>query len=62
MKFSELKKILRNHGCYTSYEGSKHEVWYSPITSKVFAVGRHNTKDVKKGTLFSILTDAGIKL
>ena len=62
MKFSELKKILRNHDCYLEKEGAKHERWYSPITGKTFRVGRHNTEDVKKGTLHSILTDAGIKL
>jgi predicted RNA binding protein YcfA (HicA-like mRNA interferase family) len=62
VKFSELKKILRGNGCYLCKEGQKHEKWYSPITGKYFRVGRHNTDDVKKGTLNSILTDAGIDL
>jgi len=61
MKFSELKKILKNNGCYFT-DGSKHELWYSPITNKYFTVGRHNTEDVKKGTLSGILKQAGIKL
>jgi predicted RNA binding protein YcfA (HicA-like mRNA interferase family) len=61
MKYSELKKKLKKYGCYLSEEGSKHELWYSPITGKTFTVGRHNTDDVKKGTLSSILTQAGIK-
>ena len=62
MKFSELKKILRNNGCYLYTEGSKHEMWYSPITSNYFRVGSHNSEDVKKGTLHGILTYAGIDL
>jgi len=33
----------------------------SPITNKIFQVGRHNTQDVKKGTLDRILKDAGLK-
>ena len=60
MKFSELKKILSANGCYPIKEGKKHEKWYSPITGKHFSVSRHNNEDVKKGTLFSILADAGI--
>jgi len=62
MKFSELKKILRKNGCYLSDDGSKHELWHSPITGNTFTVGRHNTEDVKKGTLSGILKQAGIKL
>jgi predicted RNA binding protein YcfA (HicA-like mRNA interferase family) len=62
MTFSELKKILKKNGCYLSDEGSKHEMWYSPKTEKHFTVGRHNTEDVKKGTLNAILKQAGIRL
>ena len=61
MKFSELKKILKKHGCYKLSEGSNHEEWFSPITGKPFQVGRHNSQDVKKGTLHAILSQAGIK-
>jgi len=61
MKYSELKKILKQNECYIDSEGGKHELWYSPITGNLFSVGRHNTEDVKKGTLNSILKQAGIK-
>ena len=61
MKYSELKKILRQNGCYKENEGANHEKWFSPITNKVFRVGRHDTQDVKKGTLSQILKDAGLK-
>jgi predicted RNA binding protein YcfA (HicA-like mRNA interferase family) len=61
MKCSELKKVLRKHSCYKQSEGAKHENWYSPITNKIFQVGRHDTQDVKKGTLNKILKDAGLK-
>jgi len=62
MKFSELKRILKENGCYIEKGGKKHEKWFSPKTGKYFRVGRHNSEDVKKGTLHSILTDAGIDL
>ena len=61
MKYSELKSILKSNGCFVKSEGARHENWYSPITNKVFQVGRHNTEDVKKGILNRILKDAGIK-
>jgi len=61
MKFSELKKLLRDNGCYKQSEGARHENWFSPITSKIFQVGRHNAEDVKKGLLNKILKDAGLK-
>ena len=61
MKYSELKNLLKKSGCYKQSEGTRHENWYSPITDKLFQVGRHNTEDVKKGILSKILKDAGIK-
>jgi len=62
MKYSELKKFLSQNNCYKKNEGTRHETWYSSITGKTFQIGRHNTQDVKKGTLNKILKDAGLKL
>jgi len=62
MKYSELKKILKKNGCYLKSEGANHEIWHSPITGTAFTVGRHNTQDVKKGTLNGILKQSGIKI
>ncbi len=61
MKYSELKKILKNHGCKIDHDGGRHEIWYSPITDKTFPVGRHKSEDVSKGTLKVILKQAGIE-
>jgi len=61
MRVSELKMLLKKDGCYKISEGAKHENWYSPITNKIFQMSRHNTEDVKKGTLNRILKDAGLK-
>jgi len=59
--YSELKKLLRQYGCYKIGEGGNHEKWYSPITNRIFEVGRHNSEDVRKGTYYAILKQAGIK-
>ncbi len=61
MKYSELERLLRDHGCYPVMEGHKHRLWYSPITGERFPVGRHKAEEVKQGTLKSILKAAGIK-
>jgi predicted RNA binding protein YcfA (HicA-like mRNA interferase family) len=61
MKFSELKKLLQQNGCYKKSEGARHENWYSPNTNKTIQLGQHNTQDVKTGLLNKILKDAGLK-
>ena len=61
MKYSELERLLKKNGCRPVREGARHTQWFSPITGKTFMVGRHKSEDVKKGTLGSILKDAGIE-
>lgn len=39
MKYSELKKMLKKYGCRLDHEGGRHEIWYSPITNKMFPIG-----------------------
>lgn len=36
MTFGELKRMLKKNGCYLDREGSRHEIWYSPITGSGF--------------------------
>lgn len=61
MKYSELHKRLREAGCYIIREGSNHPIWYSPITDKQFPTSRHESEEVKPGTLNNILKRAGLK-
>jgi len=61
MKYSELKKILKKNGCNFDRDGGNHEIWYSPHTQRLFAVGRHSGKEVPTGTASSIFKQAGIK-
>jgi predicted RNA binding protein YcfA (HicA-like mRNA interferase family) len=60
MKYSELKKKLRESGCKKVNEGGRHEIWFSPKTGQQFAVGRHNSEEVKPGTLKAIKNSAGL--
>lgn len=61
MRYSELKKKLKDGGCYMVAEGKKHETWFSPKTGKSFMVGRHKTQEVPAGTLGAIMRDAGLE-
>ena len=60
MKTNELLKILKKAGCTLIRHGSNHDIWYSTVTEKQFAVPRHK-KEIKSGTATAILRDAGIE-
>ena len=61
MTYGELKRILKKNGCYLHHHGSRHDIWESRKTGNQFPVGRHDSKEVRKGTLQSIKKDAGIE-
>lgn len=61
MTYGELKKQLKKNGCCFLREGGNHEIWYSPITGKQFPIGRHNSEEVRTGTLQNIRKQAGLK-
>lgn len=60
MKGNELIRLLKEHGCSQQSHGKEHDVWFSPITNAKIRVPRHTSKEVPKGTLKSILKQAGI--
>jgi len=61
MTFGELKKLLKKNKCRIHHQGKKHEIWENTVTGEKFSVGRHDSKEIKTGTVNSILKDAGIK-
>lgn len=58
---SEKKRELKKIGCYKYRDGGNHEVWYSPVTGKLFSVPRHDRQELKKKTEASIDKDSGLK-
>lgn len=62
MKYSELKRKLKEAGCYCCREGSNHEIWYSPITNEKFPVSRHNKEEAFEGTKKAIEKQSGVKI
>ena len=59
MKTSELIKLLKRAQCRRIRNGSRHDIWYSPMTNREFPVPRHKA-EIPTGTLLHILHDAGI--
>lgn len=51
MKSSELKRLLRRNGCFLVRQGTSHEIWESPITNERFLVPRHDSQEIRTGTL-----------
>ena len=60
MKTQELLKLLKKNKCHVLRNGSRHDIWYSEITGKQFAIPRHKA-EIPTGTLNNILKDAGLK-
>ena len=61
MKVSELKRMLKENGCYFVKDGGEHEMWFSPISGKKLRVPRHDAKELPTGTKNRILKDAGLR-
>ncbi|MDR1881810.1 MAG: type II toxin-antitoxin system HicA family toxin [Prevotella sp.] len=61
MKISEFLEKASGAGCYFVSHGKKHDVWYSPVTKKYFRVSRHQSQELKGGTLHGMSRDAGLK-
>lgn len=44
MKTQELLKLLKKNNCEIVRNGSRHDMWFSPLTQKQFAVPRHKAE------------------
>ena len=61
MKYSELEKlIIQTTTCRFFRNGSRHPIWKNPDTGEFFEMSYHKNKEVKSGTLKSIIRKSGI--
>ena len=59
LKYKEAIKKLRKHGfAFRRLTGGTHEIWWNETTRKTCVVPHH--KEVKSGTLMSIINQAGL--
>lgn len=60
LKPSYLIKQLESNGFFYKRSKGSHRVYYNPISNKTVIVPYHDGSDLKKGTFFSIIKQAGI--
>ncbi len=56
-----IKTLLQNGFVFKRSKGS-HHLYYNSETNKTVIVPVHGNKDLKKGTFYAILKQAGVKL
>ena len=62
LKVSELTKYLSEQGCFLVGHGAAHDKWQSSVNGKSFFVPRHPSKELKTGTVKTILKQAGVSM
>lgn len=60
MKYSEFYKLIEGAG-WTISGGTNHYKYVHPDFDYFIPVGRHSSKEIPKGTLESMMKDAGLK-
>lgn len=60
MKQNEFNAKLIAAGCSIIRHGSRHDIWYSPITGKMWPLPRHQSKEIPIGTLNKAKKELGI--
>ncbi len=56
-----LIKLLENNGYIYKRAKGSHKLYFNPDTNKTVVLPTHGNKDLKKGTFFAILKQAGIE-
>lgn len=62
LKPKEIIRILLKAGFDERKNTGKHRIFKHPISNKIVPVPMHGSKDIKKGTLFSIIRQSGLTL
>ena len=56
-----LIKVLEKNGFIFKRSRGSHQLFHNPDTNKTVTVPFHGSKDMKKGTFYAILKQAGIE-
>lgn len=62
LKGKEVIKALKKIGFIERRITGSHSILKNPATGKIVPVPLHGSKDVKRGTLFGIIKQAGLKI
>ncbi len=61
MKVNEVLKLLKRDGWFLHRHGKRHDLYRHKTKQGQIAIPRHQAKEIAKGTLESILKEAGLK-
>jgi predicted RNA binding protein YcfA (HicA-like mRNA interferase family) len=61
MTVAELVRYIKKQGIRFKEHGSKHDVYFNPMTGAEAQIPRHQSKEIKTGTKDRILKDLGLK-
>ena len=61
MKVSEFVRQLRKQGIKLAEHGAEHDKYINPANGKSARIPRHQSKEIKKGTMEQILKSLGLK-
>jgi len=61
MTIAEFIRAIKKQGIRFKEHGSRHDVYWNPGTGATAQIPRHQSQDIKKGTMEKILKDLGLK-
>ena len=61
MTIAEFIRSIKKQGVKLYAHGSRHDVYINPKTGATAQIPRHQSQDIKKGTMERILKDLGLK-
>ena len=57
---NHLIKFLEENGFIFKRSKGSHQLYYNPVSNKTVIVPVHGEKDMKKGTFFAVIKQAGL--
>ena len=61
MTIAEFIRSIKKQGIRFKEHGSRHDVYWNPRTGATAQIPRHQSQEIKKGTMEMILKDLGLK-
>jgi len=61
MTIAEFIRSLQKQGIRLRSHGSRHDVYWNPKTGDFVQIPRHQSQEIKKGTMEKIIKDLGLK-
>ena len=60
MKTRQFCAELTAKGCFVLKHGAEHDIWKNPLNGRIFAIPRHQSKELPKGLEYKARKVLGI--